>query len=135
MLKMNRKRIRTLFTFSLFDRRGRRVRQTAAQRLRCRCLREGWGFPVRPATRRRPDSTKRAISSARPAIGCPRRSERAAKRNHSISSIITACDSRRATTRPAPGPGRTPHTTIISICSRLSYMPLRALGGSTSRQT
>ena len=24
--------------------------------------------------------------------------------------------------------GRTPHTTIISICSRLSYMPLRALG-------
>src|SRR6266511_2032436 len=70
------------------------------QCLRCRCLRESWGSPARPATRRRPDSMKLAISFERRAIGCRLKSERAAKRNRSISSIITACGSRRATTGP-----------------------------------
>src|SRR5215510_7077375 len=105
------------------------------QYLRCRYLREGWGFPVRHAIHRRPDSMRRAINFAPRAIGGSRMSERAEKRNLSISSIIMVCDSRDAWTRYTRIKGLPKPKQIPSIYSRWNYILLLVHGESISRQT
>ena len=132
MLKMNRKWISVLFTLSLLI-AGAAVCGGAGQRLRCRCLRESWGFHARPATSPpRLNETGyqfRAAGYRMPGDREERRKKPFNFFDYNGVRLQARYDATRART------GRTPHTTIISICSRLSYMPLRALGGSTSRQT
>jgi len=121
MLKVSREKVRALFTLSLFA-AGVAAHAGGKPVFAMPMFARRLGVPVRPVTRRRPDSTKQDINFARPVIECRRRSERAAKGNHSISSIITAYDSRRATTRPAARTGPdAPHDNNFNLFAAEFY--------------